>query len=289
MMKSENKGGDLTIAVSNFHMSYDEMGEGSIPVIFLHGFPFDKSMWAEQMEFLKSSYRVIALDTRGFGKSTDEESELSIEMFGDDLISFLDALYIEKAVVCGLSMGGYITLNAHQRFPERFEALVLCDTQCIADPVEIKEKRLNTILDIEADGIEKFNENLIQNLFHKDSLISKKGIVKNLSKVVNSNSPQIISQGLIALANRSETCSSLASINVPTLIIVGREDTLTPLAESEKMHKSIKGSTLKVIDDAGHVSNLEQPNVFNQYLGDFLATLSGLEVEEMSEARHAGK
>ncbi|MCR9013610.1 alpha/beta fold hydrolase [Aquiflexum gelatinilyticum] len=124
-MKNEKIGSDLTISVSNFHMSYDEMGEGIIPVIFLHGFPFDKTMWAEQLEFLKSSYRVIAVDIRGFGQSVDEESELSIEMFADDLIALMDALYIEKAVVCGLSMGGFITLNAHQRFPERFEALIL--------------------------------------------------------------------------------------------------------------------------------------------------------------------
>jgi 3-oxoadipate enol-lactonase len=288
-MKNAIKMSDKTIAVSNFHMSYQELGEGNIPVVFLHGFPFDKSMWAEQLEFLKSSYRVIALDIRGYGKSIDEESEFSIEMFGDDLISFMDALYIEKAIICGLSMGGYIALNAHQRYPERFEALVLCDTQCIADPAEIKEKRLNAILDIEADGIEKFNESLIQNLFHKESLTNKKSVVKNLSIVVNSNSPQVISQGLIALANRSETCSSLSSVNIPTLIICGREDTLTPLSESEKMYKSIKGSTLRVIDDAGHVSNLEQPKVFNQYLKEFLATLTGLEVEEMRETQHAGE
>lgn len=284
-MKNEKIGSDLTISVSNFHMSYDEMGEGSIPVIFLHGFPFDKTMWAEQLEFLKSSFRVIAVDIRGFGQSVDEESELSIEMFADDLIALMDASYIEKAVVCGLSMGGFITLNAHQRFPERFEALILCDTQCIADTPEVKEKRLDTILDIEAEGVEKFNEKFIQNVFHKDSLKSKKDLVENLSKVVYANSPQIIRQGLLALAGRTETCSTLASVKVPTLIICGREDAVTPLSESEKMHKSIKGSILKVIDKAGHVSNLEQPKEFNQYLEEFLGTLKGLDLQGKSESQ----
>lgn len=288
-MKNEIKGSDLTIAVSNFHMSYDEMGEGNIPVIFLHGFPFDKSMWAGQLEFLKSSYRVIAVDIRGFGKSTDEESDFSIDMFAEDLIAMMDELYIEKAVVCGLSMGGFIVLNAHERFPERFEALVLCDTQCIADTAAVKEKRLNTILDIESDGVQKFNESFVESVFHPESLTKKKGLVKNLSKVVFANSPQIISQGLLALAGRTETCTTLGAVEVPTLIICGREDAVTPLSQSEKMHKSIKGSILKIIDNAGHVSNLEQSQEFNQYLGDFLGTLSGLIVEEMIESQKVEK
>lgn len=288
-MKNEIKGSDLTIAVSNFHMSYDEMGEGNIPVIFLHGFPFDKSMWGEQLEFLKSSYRVIAVDIRGFGKSTDEESDFSIDMFAEDLIAMMDELYIKKAVVCGLSMGGFIALNAHERFPERFEALILCDTQCIADTAGVKENRLNTILDIEAEGVNKFNESFIKSVFHPKSLTNKKGLVKNLSKVVYANSPQIISQGLLALAGRTETCSTLGSIKVPTLIICGREDAVTPLTESEKMHKSIKGSILQVIEDAGHVSNLEQPQEFNQHLSDFLSTLSGIGVEELAESQKVEK
>jgi len=288
-MKNETKGSDLTISVSNFHVSYDDMGEGKIPVLFLHGFPFDKSMWTKQLEFLKSSYRVIAMDIRGFGKSTDEQSEFSMDLFADDVIGLMDALYIEKAVVCGLSMGGYIALNVQQRFPDRFAAMILCDTQCIADSAAVKEKRLNTILDIEADGVKEFNDGFVKNVFHKDSLTNKKELVKSLSKVVAANSPQIISQGLLVLANRSETCITLAAVKVPTLIICGREDGVTPLTESEKMHKSIKGSILKVIDNAGHVSNLEQPKEFNKHLEDFLSTLSGMGVEELSESQNGEK
>lgn len=282
-MKNETKRSDLTIPVSNYHASYDDMGEGKIPVIFLHGFPFEKSMWAGQMEFLKSYYRVIAVDIRGFGKSTDEESEFSIELFADDLIGFMDALYIEKAVVCGLSMGGYIILDAQKRFPDRFEALILCDTQCIADTPAIKEKRLNTILECESEGVEGFNESILKSVFHKDSLVNKKEMVKNLGKMVNANSAQIISQGLLALAQRSETCSSLSAVKVPTLIICGKEVELTPVAESEKMHKSIMGSTLRLIEDAGHVSNLEQPEEFNRQLEEFLSSLKGMGVEELVE------
>lgn len=281
-METETKGYNLTIPVNNFHLSYDDIGEGIIPIIFLHGYPFDKTMWQGQLDFLKSSYRLIPCDIRGFGKSTDEESSLSIDLFADDLIEFMDELNIDKAIICGLSMGGFIALNAMKRFPDRFEALILCDTQCIADTPEVKEKRYKTINEIEADGVANFNEGFIKSVFHKDSITNKKELVEQLRSVVFANSEHVIIQGLIALADRSETCSILDEITIPTLIICGREDEVTPLAQSEFMNKAIEGSVLHVIDNAGHVSNLEQPDEFNKHLHDFLATLSGLNFEKVN-------
>lgn len=272
-MKTAIKGYDLTIPINNFELSYDDVGEGAVPIIFLHGYPFDKTMWQLQLDFLQSSHRLIACDIRGFGKSTDEESPLSIDLFADDLIQFMDKLSIDKAILCGLSMGGFITLNAVQRFPDRFEALILCDTQCIADTAEVKEKRYKTIEEIEVDGEEKFNEGFIKKVFHKDSITNKKKLVEQLRSVVFANSKHIIVQGLVALAERSETCSNLNAITIPTLIICGREDEVTPLAQSEFMNATIKGSILHVIDNAGHVSNLEQPHKFNKHLLDFLMAL----------------
>ncbi len=281
-METEIKGYDLTIPVNNFHLSYDDIGEGIIPIIFLHGYPFDKTMWQGQLDFLKASYRLIPCDIRGFGKSTDEESSLSIDLFADDLIAFMDELSIDKAIICGLSMGGFIALNAMKRFPDRFEALILCDTQCIADTTEVKEKRYKTINEIEADGVTNFNEGFIKSVFHKDSITNKKELVEQLKHVVFANSEQVIIQGLIALAERTETCSTLNEITIPTLIICCREDEVTPLAQSELMNKAIEGSVLHVIDNAGHVSNLEQPDEFNKHLHDFLATLSGLNFEKIN-------
>lgn len=270
-MKTITKGYNLSINVNNFNLSYNDVGEGSIPIIFLHGFPFDKTMWEGQLEFLKKTHRVIACDIRGFGKSTDEESELSIDLFADDLIQFMNTLGIEKAIVCGLSMGGFITLNAMKKWPSRFTALILCDTQCIADSPEVKKKRHKNIDEIEANGTTNFNEGFIKTVFHKDSLMNKMDLVEQLRNVVFSNSQHIISQGLVALGGRSETCSILGNITIPTLIICGREDEVTPLAQSEFMNKHIKRSKLRIIDNAGHVSNLEQPNAFNGYLVEFLA------------------
>jgi 3-oxoadipate enol-lactonase len=275
-MANEIKGYDLSINVGNVDLSYNDVGEGSMPVIFLHGFPFSKAMWQPQLDFLKSTHRLIACDIRGFGKSTDEKSRLSIDLFAEDLIGFMDQLGIDKAIICGLSMGGFIALNAQKRFPDRFEALILCDTQCIADTPEVKEKRYKTISEIETDGVVKFNEGFIKAVFHKDSLSSKTGLVDQLRSVVFANPENIITKGLIALAERSQTCSTLGEITLPTLIICGREDEVTPLAQSEFMKSQIKDSILRIINNAGHVSNLEQPDEFNLYLSEFLNGLNGL-------------
>lgn len=263
----------LTIPVNHFLVSYDDLGEGNVPVIFLHGFPFDKSMWQGQLASLKTDYRVIACDIRGFGKSTDEVSSLSMDLFGEDLVAFMNTLHIKKAIVCGLSMGGFIALNAVQRFPDRFAALILCDTQCIADTAEIKTKRYKSIDAIAVNGVTDFNEGFLKKVFHADSFRDKKELVESLRKVVFANSPHIISMGLTALAARAETCSALSGIRLPTLIICGRGDSVTPLAQSESMHTAIEGSVLQVIEDAGHVSNLEQPQLFNKHLLDFLSAL----------------
>ncbi len=284
-METPKSGYNLTLEVNNFHLSYDDVGEGSIPIICLHGFPFDKTMWHEQLEFLKSKNRIIACEIRGFGKSKDEASHLSIDLFSEDLIAFMDELNIDKAIICGLSMGGFIALNALKRFPERFEALILCDTQCIADTVEVKEKRYKTIEEINANGVTNFNEGFIKSVFHKDSLVHKNDLVEKLSSVVFANSRHIITMGLTALAERTETCSILNDINLPTLIICGREDVVTPLAQSEFMHEAIKGSILKVIDNAGHVSNLEHPHEFNKHLLDFLTTLNNMDLGKIIDAK----
>lgn len=279
-MESIFTGYNLSASINNFNLSYDDVGEGKVPIIFLHGYPFDKTMWQGQLDFLRTTYRVIACDIRGFGKSVDEESALSIDLFGDDLIKFMDKWLIDKAVVCGLSMGGFIALNAQKRFPERFEALILCDTQCIADTVEVKEKRYRTIDEIEAKGAKDFNEQFIKSVFHKNTFENRKEVVAQLSRVVFSNSQHSITEGLVALAGRAETCSTLNKITVPTLIICGREDEVTPLAQSEFLHKNISGSVLCIVDNAGHVSNLDQPLEFNQHLLAFLSTLKGVASEK---------
>jgi pimeloyl-ACP methyl ester carboxylesterase len=274
----EKKGYNVTIELNDYALSYDDVGEGDVPVIFLHGFLFDKSMWHVQLDALKTAHRVIGYDIRGFGKSTDEKSLLSIDLFAEDLIKFMDALTIDKAIICGLSMGGFIVLNAVKRFPDRFKAMILCDTRCIADTVEVTAKRLEAIEDIKKNGVNGYIDGFIKRLFHKDSFKNKKKLVDQLKTVVVANPQHIIINGLLALANRSETCSILPTIDIPTLILCGRQDEVTPLIQSEFMHENIRASVLHIIENAGHVSNLEQPEAFNHFLHDFLDDVSKEEV-----------
>jgi 3-oxoadipate enol-lactonase len=261
---------DLSIRVNGITVSYEDTGTGKVPIIFIHGFPFSKSSWQPQVDFLKKHNRVIAYDIRGFGGSSLGEEVVSIDLFATDLIQFMDALKIEKAIVCGLSMGGYILMNAVARFPERFEAIILSDTQCIADSTENKEKRYNTIEQIEKEGLDKFAEAFVQNVFCKHTLEHKKEVVEETKNLILKTSPETITATLKALAERRESCTNLKSVSIPALIICGKEDNVTPLSQSELLNNSLKNSTLRPIDNAGHLSNLEQPDIFNEHIHNFL-------------------
>lgn len=264
---------DIQINVNGTTLSFDDFGVGEMPIIFIHGFPFDKSTWQPQMTFLQKSHRVIAYDIRGFGSSLAGKEKASITLFADDLVRFMDAMEIEKAIVCGLSMGGYILLNAVQRYPDRFAAIILADTQCIPDSEMVREKRSETILHIEANGLKIFADGFIKNVFTPHTLDSKKEVVESTRKIMLDTPPETVTSGLSALAERAEICTLLKDLFIPTLIICGRQDMVTPLAQSESMHSEITNSTLIIIEKAGHLSNLEQPKAFNKAIEDFVLTL----------------
>jgi len=153
MHYSENS---LTITVNNLTVSYIDEGPTNSPsIIFIHGFPLNKLMWEKQVEILKENYRVIAYDIRGHGNTDMGNDNFSIELFVNDLLSLMDSLKIDRTILCGFSMGGYIALNAIENYPERFNALLLCDTNCAADMPEAKEKRMKTIDIIKEKGLEQ--------------------------------------------------------------------------------------------------------------------------------------
>lgn len=271
METKQISGTDFRIQLDDVAICYDDYGEGTTPIIFIHGFPFDKSSWQPQMESMKKKHRVIAYDIRGFGKSTAGEVKLSIDLFSDDLIKLMDALHIQKAFVCGLSMGGYILLNAITRYPERFEKIILGNTQCIADSPEAKEKRFKAIENIKKGGLNDFADGFINNAFYPESMDTKKELVARTKTVVLSTSPEIIAETLAALAERTETCSALKNISVPALILCGKEDKLIPVTQSEYLEQNITNSTLHIIGKTGHLSNLEQPDEFNRYVLNFIS------------------
>lgn len=261
---------DKKIIVNYLTVSYNDAGpDGAPTIILIHGFPLNKSMWNRQMEKLEADYRVIAYDVRGHGKSDSGDDDFSIELFGQDLILLMDALKIEKAMLCGLSMGGYIALNAIENYPERFTALVLSDTNCAADTPESKEKRMKAIESIRKNGVEKYADDSLKKLFAPESFTTNSKEVDKAREMISTTSKQSLYNTLHALAKRKETCSKLPVIKVPVLILVGKEDIITPPEAAHSMHEKIKDSYLHIINHAGHLSNLEKPGEFNEQLKTF--------------------
>ena len=169
-----------------------------------------------------------------------------------------------------LIMGGYIALTAVENYPERFDALVLSDTQCIADSANAKEKRLKTIEIIKEKGISNYAAISIKNLFAPDSFNTKKNEIENVREMIVKTSPQSVCNTLLALTERKETCSSLKNINIPVLVMAGKEDKVIPVDASMLIHENIKDSLLRIIAHAGHVANIENPEAFNFNLVKFV-------------------
>jgi len=269
-----NLGDDIKMTVNNLTVSYIDEGPDEEPVIiFIHGFPFNKSMWTKQVEVLKENYRVVAYDVRGHGNSDTGNEDFSIELFVKDLLNFMDALNIDRTILCGLSMGGYIALNAIENYPERFDALILSDTHCIADTPEAKEKRLKTIESIKKDGVEKFADESIKNLFAPESFSKKKEEIAAVRDMIVNTTKESLYKTLRAFYERKETCSKLSEIKVPVLIMVGKEDKITPPVAAQLIHEKIKDSLLSIIEHAGHLSNMENPREFNKQLKKFVASV----------------
>lgn len=258
------------LIVNELTVNFNDQGPDNAPtIIFIHGFPLNLTMWDKQVELLKTDFRVITYDIRGHGESDAGNEAFSIDLFVSDLIGLMNILEINKASICGLSMGGYIALNAISNYPDRFEALVLCDTTCTTDTTKAKEKRLITVENIIKNGVNIYAEGSIPNLFTVESIKLKIEAIASVKEMIQNTSELVLCSTLLALASRRKTCSKLAEINIPVLILVGDQDILTPPATAKFMHENIKNSTLEVIEHAAHLSNLENPELFNHHLKAF--------------------
>lgn len=264
----------MSIKIQNINgcrIAYQVEGEThKETLVFIHGFPFNQSMWQHQVEFFKNNYRIVTYDVRGHGNSESGTTDFSIALFANDLIHLLDYLKIEKAIVCGLSMGGYIALHTITRFPERFKGLVLCDTSCKADTDEGKLKREQTKNVIRQKGTSFYAAQSIPNLFAEISLKKIPDEVERFQKMITDTPENVLEQTLTALANRSATCDTLQKINIPTLIIVGEEDKLTPVEAAKNMANQLHSLMMCTVKNAGHISNVEQPDVVNTMLDTYL-------------------
>ncbi len=256
--------------INGIKMHYIDVGNpDALPVVLIHGMTFDHRSWYPQIEILKQNYRVIAYDIRGHGKTGVGDGHYTYKLFVNDLIALLDYLEVNEAVLCGLSMGGAIAIRAFEIHPERIKVLVLCDTRSEADSNETKYWREDSIESIKQNGLEKFADEFIKAIF-APGFKEKSNEVELIKNTILSSSPLGICGTLLAQAARTDMTHVLPEINVPTLIMIGENDNFTPFESSKLMHKGIFDSELKIIPEAGHVSNLENTDKFNEYLLEFL-------------------
>lgn len=253
-------------------IGYDDVGSGDA-LVFLHGFPHHRALWAPQLGALLDRARCIAPDLRGFGESSIVPP-YSIDQYADDLAALLDSLRIERAVVCGLSMGGYVALAFWRRHKARIRALVLMDTRAGSDSAEGREKRDQMIALARARGSEAVADAMITGMVGKRTREKCPEVVDDVHRMLESAPVEGVVGALESLRDRPDSTATLATIDVPTLIVVGEDDVLTPPSEAMLLHAGIRGSTLEVITGAGHVANVERPAAVNHVLTEFLAKLT---------------
>jgi 3-oxoadipate enol-lactonase len=254
-------------------IAYDDAGEGA-PVVLLHGFPFNRWMWREQAESLSGgAWRVITPDLRGHGETSIASEIATMEEMAADLAALLDELNISRAIVGGLSMGGYVALAFLRNFPERVRALILADTRPQADTDDGRRTREETARRALDEGMGVIVDAMLPKLLAPSTRERMPGVVDRVRAMMLGTNPRGAAAALRGMAARRDQTDLLPEISVPTLIVVGTEDALTPPSDAETMHAKIEGSRLVKIEGAGHVSNLERAEDFNRAMGEFLAGL----------------
>jgi pimeloyl-ACP methyl ester carboxylesterase len=261
------------LQIDDVQLAYDSTGQGS-PIIFVHGYPFNRSLWSDQVDALSDRYRVITVDLRGFGESSSSDSPATMSRMAQDISRLLDKLEISQATFAGLSMGGYVLLAFYKQFANRVSALVLADTRASADNEEGKKVRAQQAETILAEGMAGTADAMLQKLLTPETVAKRAEIVKRVRDMMVKTKPEGAAAALMGMAGRDDQTDLLSQIHCPTLILVGRTDPITPVADSELMHHKIKNSKLIVIENAAHVSNIEQVDIFNSELKKFLAELN---------------
>jgi 3-oxoadipate enol-lactonase len=256
-------------------LAYEDVGAGPA-VLFLHAFPLSRQFWRHQVGALATDgFRAIVPDLSGFGESAavPEGQPCRMEDFAADAVALLDHLGVDRAVVCGCSMGGYAALALAETRPERLRALVLADSRSGADAADGREKRLDMARRVVAEGTGFVAEAMIPKLLGKTSHERRPELREWLERQIAAAPPAGVAAAQRGMAERPDRGPLLPRIAVPALIVVGEEDEITPPVESERMAGEIPGARLVVIPEAGHLASLERPDVFNGALRDFLRDL----------------
>jgi 3-oxoadipate enol-lactonase len=255
--------------INDIQMAYTDSGIGR-PVVLIHGYPFNRTLWDEQVAELSNSYRVIVPDLRGFGESDASDGPATMDQMAQDVALLLDHLGIARATIAGLSMGGYVALAFYKQLSSRVRALVLADTRAQADTEEAKQTRAQQAEKALAEGMAGIADAMLPKLLTPETVSKRPEVVKRVRDMMLKTKPEGAAAALRGMAQRDDQTDLLPKISVPALIIVGADDAITPVADSEKMHHAIAGSRLVVLENAGHVSNLERTEQFNYALLEFL-------------------
>jgi pimeloyl-ACP methyl ester carboxylesterase len=252
----------------------NDLGDGPA-VILLHGFPFNRSMWREQIDFLSArGYRVVAPDLRGLGENKSDGEIATMEDMARDVAALMDELKIDRAIIGGLSMGCYVAFEFIHLFPSRVEALVLAGARAEgADKAEKKsrEQQAKRVLE---QGMTHAIDSILQSLLSPRTLAEKPDVASRVREMVTTTDPRGAAAAQRGMAARRDYRTDFPNISAPTLIIAGHEDGVRKPIDAESIHQGIPNSRLEVIDNAGHLMNMEQPERFNQVLLEFLTDAS---------------
>lgn len=252
-------------------MSYGERGEGpGDPLILLHGFPLNRKMWAPQVEAFSATRRVITPDYPGFGASPRPCAQPDMRYYAEGVLGLLDKLGLDRVVLGGLSMGGYVAFACLRLFPERISALLLANTRPDPDDEDARETRRKMARRVAEEGVEVIPELQIERLFAPEVLKNNKKVVEFVHGIMLDSSPDGAVAALGAMRDRPDSTGLLGKINVPTLVISGEKDTIATPEVMSEMAANIPGSHYHIISAAGHLSNLEAPEEFNTTLREFL-------------------
>jgi 3-oxoadipate enol-lactonase len=259
-----------TITLNNIALSYLDAGQGH-PLLLVHGFPFDHTMWQGQIDAFSGRCRVIAPDLRGFGKSGAGEDLVSMEQMADDLAMLLEALKIrEPVVLCGLSMGGYIAFEFWRKYSDRLQSLIFCDTRASADKPGAAASRLTMADQVFREGPQLLVEAMLPKLFSPQTSIDRPQIVEEIERVMLKTDPRGIAAAARGMAQRRDFTAELEKIRCPTLVLVGADDQLSPPEEMQAFSAAIPNAEYRIIPQAGHLSPLEQPAATNAAIEAFM-------------------
>ncbi|MFL6275981.1 MAG: alpha/beta fold hydrolase [Blastocatellia bacterium] len=263
----------MKATINHLNLEYRDQGSGE-PVIFIHAFPLNQTMWDEQVAALSHRCRTITLDLRGFGGSDVADGPSMMEQMAADVRGLMAALEIERATLVGLSMGGYVSLAFYREYPDALRALVLADTRAGADTHAARERRLQSAEKAERQGAAVIADDMTPLLLGKTTQQTRPDIAARVRAMIEGNPSEGIAAAQRGMAGRRDSTYILAAIDFPTLIVVGAEDGLTPVAEAEALRDGIRGARLQIIEGAGHLSNLERPHEFNAALIEFIDSLA---------------